>query len=392
VISLKKAQGGNAAVLVAIIAGLIILYILFLPSEERMELLGENESEEGVGEEEDENMLLSDKPGRFQHLSREEVEHPIPTVNLYTKEEATVIKEISSIYVKNAWFDEESKELKFTLKDPDNSRNVLLSFDATKHQGRLIIRLNGHEIYNSEIKIVNVAPIILQQELLTVDNNLQFEVSSVGARFWRTNEYILQGVKVTADVTDISTREGKNIFLLSEAEKENIEEIKLKFTPYCNTKEVGPLDIVINNHNIFSGVPDCDILNTIAFSPFYVLEGENNLVIKAERGRYIVDRINIQTKLKEAPSYVYYFEVTDEQMEKIEDNEAEINLTFRFVDDIEEKEADLIINGRKARLPRTKDVEYSKDITMYVLDGTNSLKIVPATSFDIVEMEIEYVE
>ena len=41
---MRKAQGGlNAAVLVAIIAGLIILYILFLPEAEREALL-ENKS------------------------------------------------------------------------------------------------------------------------------------------------------------------------------------------------------------------------------------------------------------------------------------------------------------------------------------------------------------
>lgn len=388
---MKKAQGVNAAVLVAIIAGLIILYILFLPSEERIELLGENVSEEGE-EEEEENVLLSEKPGRFQHLAREEVEHPIPTVNLYTREEAIVLKELSSVYVKNAWFDKESKEMNFTISDPDNARNVLMSFDATKHEGRLIIRLNGHEIYNNEVRVVNIPPIELLPEYLTVNNNLRFEASGVGAKFWRTNEYILQGFKVTADITDVSTRESRNIFLISDAEKENIEEVKLRFTPYCDVKEVGPLDVLINNHNIFSGVPDCDMLKAITFSPFYIVEGENKLVLKAERGHYIIDQISVKTKLKEAPAYVHYFEISDEQMKKIEDGEADINLTFRFVDDIEEKEADLIINGRKARLPRITDLEYSKDIDMYVLDGTNSLKIVPATTFDVVELKIEFVE
>ncbi|MBW2983728.1 hypothetical protein KY361_01290 [Candidatus Woesearchaeota archaeon] len=388
---MKKAQGANAAVLVAIIAGLIILYILFLPSEERMELLGENETEEAEGAEE-EGVLLFETPGRFQHLAREEVEHPIPTVNLYTREEAIILKELSSIYVKNAWFDTESKDVNFTIKDPDNTKNVLMSFDVTKYKGRLIIRLNGHEIFNDIVSVVNVPPIKLQPEFLTVNNNLHFEVSGVGAKFWTTNEYTLQGFKITADITDISTRESRNVFLISGAEKENLEEVKLKFTPYCDVKKVGPLEILINNHNIFSGVPDCDILNTIAFSPFYVVEGENILVMKAETGHYIADRIKIETKLKEVPAYVYYFEISDEQMEKIEDNEADVNLSFRFVDDIEEKEADLIINGRKARLPRITDLKYSKDIDMYVLDGTNSLKIIPVTTFDIVEMKIEFVE
>ena len=53
----NKAQGGmNAAILVAIIAGLIILYIVFLPASQRQELL---ENRKGTSQDDDGNTLLS---------------------------------------------------------------------------------------------------------------------------------------------------------------------------------------------------------------------------------------------------------------------------------------------------------------------------------------------
>jgi len=43
---MKKAQGGlNAAILVAIIAAVIIIYILFLPTEDRKDLLEQKKKE-----------------------------------------------------------------------------------------------------------------------------------------------------------------------------------------------------------------------------------------------------------------------------------------------------------------------------------------------------------
>ena len=56
-------SAGGAMGFVALIVGLIILYIIFLPPDERAELLGENETiededEEDVDEEDEEHILM----------------------------------------------------------------------------------------------------------------------------------------------------------------------------------------------------------------------------------------------------------------------------------------------------------------------------------------------
>src|SRR3989344_8613153 len=102
---MNKAQSGiNAAILVAIIAGLIVIYILFVPIEERKDILGINDSEEGNGGEEDENVLLLENPGRLEFIENKDIEKDIDPVNLYTRTDAVVLKELNSLYVKNGIF------------------------------------------------------------------------------------------------------------------------------------------------------------------------------------------------------------------------------------------------------------------------------------------------
>lgn len=380
----------NAAVLVAIIAGLIILYIIFLPGEERREILGEEEADTSTTTAE-EDILLSEHVGRLEKPRGGIVEHSIDPVNLYTKKEDKVLKSLSSVYVRNGWFDKKTSTLTFKLDAPSNTANALLSFNVKKHKGRIIIRLNDNEIYNNEIKTINVEPIILPNEYLREDNTIEISVSGVGIRFWRTNEYILENVKVTASVTDISARRSENIFIVAESEKQNLDEVKLKFSAECTPTEAGILNVLINNQNIFSSVPDCGSLTVREFSPFYLSAGENRLTFRIERGRYLIDQIKIRTELKETPSYVEYFELDEDQYDDVLDDRKDVNLTIEFVDDEELKEADIILNGRKIRL-RTYERLWSKNIDSYVREGTNALKITPETTLDIVELKVELID
>jgi len=63
---LRKAQGGtNAAILVAVIAGLIILYILFLPEAERRAILEDGPGDSSSNGDDDLDILLREFPGRI---------------------------------------------------------------------------------------------------------------------------------------------------------------------------------------------------------------------------------------------------------------------------------------------------------------------------------------
>ncbi|MCK5138396.1 MAG: hypothetical protein KAK00_01130 [Nanoarchaeota archaeon] len=384
----QRAQSGmNAAILIAIISGLIVLYIIFLPSGERLELIGENDSRGDSGSD-DEKILIEDKSIIMEYIGEDEIDHDLPSVNLYTSTEASTIREENMVYVKNGLFDKQEKEIEFKVSEPENTKNVLISFYSKKKKGRLIITLNDHEIFNNEIEKVNVDPIKISKDFVAANNNLKLEASGVGMAFWSTNEFLLENFKITADVTDTSTRESVINFIVPQSESRNIEKARLRFVPECQPENVGTLEILINNHGIYSSVPDCGTPRPLDFSPTNIITGENKLVFRSDRGRYLIDQIKITTELKEASSYTYFFDVDEDLIEDIEDDKKSVNLTFYFVDDKEDKEAEIIINSRKTYMTSHNDFEWSTNIDRYLEEGSNSLKIIPEERMEIRKLQV----
>ena len=387
----KKAQV-NAAVLVAIIAGLIILYVLFLPAEETEKFLEEDfqedENDEGDDEEE-ERVLLEESPGTLPYIKENEMEHIIPPMNLFISTSSEVIKDVNAIYIKNGMFDKKSKIVQFAV--PDNSENLILSFDVAQSEGMLEVKLNGYELFNGQVS-GNIDPISLPKAALREDNNIKLSVSDVGFMFWKTNEYTIENLKIIGDVTDTSSRKGTGSFFLEGSEADNIKSAKLKFFPDCEVRRVARLDILINNYDILSSIPDCGMLQTVEFSPFILVEGENRIEFRTDKGQYLIDRIVVKTELKDTPSYVQYFELDAGDIENIEDDDLDVNMTLVFIDDETEKEADIIINGRKTTMPLTEEIAYSRNIDPYVEEGTNAIKILPKKTLEIREMKIELIE
>ncbi len=382
----KRGQGAtNAATLVALIAALIILYILFLPPSEREELLNGNVTGEGEAEAEGENeTILRENVGRLDFLKVDEYEHDIPSFTLYKTTEAVEIERLNAFNTRNSWFDKKAREASFTIEDMENTKNVFLTFTATRHKGILIIRLNGEVIFESETGI-NVEPVSLPQSLLRNENKLEFSVSDVGWAFWSTNEYSLTNIKIIADITDITRQEAQNVFYVISTEVYNAERATLRFNPDCTTGQVGVLGISLNSYNIFSGIPDCGILNKIDFSPDLLNSGTNKLIFKTDKGSYLIDQIKVTTKLKELIYPTYYFDLEKGQMDDIEDDDRDLIMRFEFPDDKEKREAELLVNGRKIFFDTDKRF-FSKNIDSYARQGTNHIKIIPKTTLEIVEL------
>jgi len=257
----QRAQSGmNAAMLVAIISALIVIYILFLPSEDRLELIGENDTDDDGEDGGDfEKILLEDKQLILEVIEEDEIDHELPSVNLYTSTSADVLREESSIYVKNGIFDKLEKEIDFRVETPENTKNLLMSFFVKRNKGRLLITINNKEILNKNIDEVNVEPVKIPKEYIAENNVLKIAVSGVGAKFWSTNEYLIENFKITGDITDTSTKESTLSFVVPRSESQNIEKAEIRFVPECQEANVGMLEILINSHLIFSSIPDCGV-------------------------------------------------------------------------------------------------------------------------------------
>ena len=393
---MRKAQAGiNAAVLVAVIAGLIILYIIFLPEAEREALL-ENKSVEKVsgGIDEDEGgILLREFPGRLD-IVEGIVDKQIPDIFLFERTDAEELERINPIIVRNGWFDEKSRTVRFSIDDLENTDNVILSFKAKKHEGILTIKLNNEIVYESDIETETVAPIMLNRNLLFNDNTFQFSVSSVGPRFWKTNEYSLEDIKVVGDITDKSKQESRNVFTLTSRELFNIERADLRFIPYCRSQtDVGILDIELNSRNIFSAVPVCEDAYRQPIPLGILDEGQNKVIFRTNKGSYSVEQIKIELIEKELTTTVYFFEVNKSIIKDIEDGNVDVVLTIEFVDDKKNKRANIDINGRRIRIDQerkvfTKTLNDGDDLD-YVEEGNDFIEIEPIRLLDIVEIKVE---
>ena len=134
-------------------------------------------------------------------------------------------------------------------------------------------------------------------------------------------------------------------------------------------------------------MPDCGILRSMEISPHYLLSGENTLIFRTSKGRYLIDNLIVKSELKELTYPTYYFEINESIHEEVIDDKLDATLYLMFPDDIEKKKAELIINTHKTGL-NTGDEDYSLNIDHYLREGSNVVEIRPKTTLDVVELRV----
>ncbi len=386
----SQASASAAATLIAIIAGLIVLYILFLPPGEREKLLENGGEDNGDTDSEEENssILLLEAPKQLYPVSRTKFEQEFPSFSVYIGEEAVELKKQDTVYVKKSLLSERRDNVTFEIVDLENTNNLLMSFVVAGGRGRLIMILNGHEIYNAEVASQNIEPIELKEYLQEGVNVVEFAVSSPGVSFWKTNEYSVEDIIITADVKNLEAQESELTFVISQPDRDNLKKLSLRFIPDCTVTEVGRLNIWINNHNLYSAVPDCgSSQKPIEFSPDRLVAGENTLRFSTNRGKYLVDNVKLTSELKKADIPVYYFELNQSQINKVNNRTLLVSLYMKFIDDKTQKTADIYVNNHAIRLDQTEE-EFEEDISDDVVKGNNAIKIEPEETLDVVELKV----
>lgn len=402
----RKAQvsAAGTAVLLAVIAGLIVLFVLFLQPEERARVLGEpvpartstGETSGGTPDElEDarlEKNLLREQPGKIDFLNEDEIEHSLPVITIYTTTETEILAERSNAHARRGAFTEEEGRLTFRVSDVSRTQDIYLGFAVKEAEGQLQIQFNGEEIYQAEITSGSVRPIKLPNELLQEDNELIFGVSSPGIAFWRVNDIQLENVRVAADITDVEARNSRHLFLLSETERRNLERMRLKFQPACEFREVGPLQIQVNGNIIYDAVPECDnAFIPLEFSPGMVQDGENEIIFRTEKGTYVLSHVVVVSELKEVDFPTYYFDLSEDEYRSVLQDGKRVRLQFEFVDVRTSKFGDIVLNGHLRHFD-TRDTSMTLDVSDDVVKGSNSLKIKPRKTVEIREMRVDVVE
>ena len=220
---------------------------------------------------------------------------------------------------------------------------------------------------------------------------MEFSVSSVGLKFWTTNEYDFENAKILGDITDKSRQESNNIFTLTDSEFSSMEKATLRFVPNCaNVLGIGILDIFVNNKKVFTSVPVCENQYMQSIPKSVLDEGSNTIIFKTNKGSYSVEQIKISLDFKTPTVQTYFFEVNKDMFNNIMNGNKDVILTIKFTDDTARKRVKLNVNDHAETVETTKAV-FSKNINTKISEGNNFVRLEPLEDVSIAELRIELV-
>ena len=386
----KKAQAAAAAaVLVAIIGAALVSYVVLVSPEERAKLLDEDfeDSDSTSGSS---DTLLREYPGNIEFLSVDEIDHSIASIHIYTETNSEELTERSSLQMKRTVFSSEDGLVSFSVDDANLVDDVLMNFRVTEASGTLTVSFNGEDLLEQEVVVGDSVTIDLPSELLELENELKFSVSSPGAAFWKSNMVNLESVKLVADVTDISHREATGIFSISDTEAENLETAVFSFQPDCSSDVEGTLTITLNNeYSLYSATPDCRVqMGDVELDPSMLFVGQNTLHFYTEEGDYVLHNLEVESVLEKVEYSTYYFQLTYEEEQSVISDDSTVEVTLEFSDDSETKTGYVSINGYKRHFDTTGS-SYSFDISDYAVNGNNAISIQPSRTIEVRELTVE---
>ncbi len=414
--SRRGQNASSAAILVALVGGLLIAYILFLPPAEREKLLFGDEGGYGgynpgtgpggvVGY--GPVLVLRETPGTLRPLKSPLNEHNVPSATIYTAIQTQEVKFIDSAVIKNGIFAQRDLDMEFYASN-QGSRNFLLSFNVDEAgYGRIRVLLNGHLIYERPVRERSPAPIALPLDyILDGENHLVIQTEDAGLAFWRSNAYFLHNILISADVLDESGAVVTQRFTISETEIAQFESAQLQFVPDCKQADATRLVVQMNTklvrispnrteevpNIVFNGRPDCGVPFRTELSKDSLRAGENTLLFASQGGQYIIDRIKVVVRVKENDYPVYYLNLPREMYDTIDLGRGQLRMTVTFTDYRTQKNGEVVINGFVHAF-HTQDYAYQAVIDPGVLTpGPNTLQIIPLIDrLDVAEVKLELV-
>ncbi len=342
----KRRDAASAATLIMLITVLLVFYIVFLPPNVRIELLGEDTpggvpGSSGVKPLEGE-FLLRESVGHLSVVKTDEKSINFPNFVLTETKPDILLREVNTFQIYNGWFSELRKIVPFAVPK-EGLTKIHVSFQAPTKDGVLVVGLNGAEIFRGRAQqsnLLSIDPGMLDAER----NQLTFHVEG---RFFENQEYQISDLKIIATVEEKEALISHNPFSLEESELQGLKEGKLRFFISCDEKNVGYLAVSLNGKQLYSAVPVCDDILELSVYQDYLKTGRNVLSFEGNKGVYDVNRAELLLKLKETKSFLAYFNINNQlYSDVLLDKFKKIVLEIDFVDDKKQKELELNINGQ----------------------------------------------
>jgi len=385
----KRGQGSATANFILMLVVFIIAYIILLPPAAKEEVYRPG-STFSPGEEVpvDGRLLTSATPGVVRPFLREVISRKIAPISLFAFTETEPRLLVRSLTVYTSFFSKKTEQLTFDAQELNNLEQVSLLFLVQEGQGRLALRVNGQEFYNDEVSFTDLPIEIPMQYLKKSENVLEIEASSPGARFLSTNTYYLKDIQLVKRLAVEHKRETRSFVLTPDENRDLVRSVLSYFVNCIRVKDLGTLDVYLNKRLVSSRFMVCDAKpSEVDLNPDYILPGENVLEFEVDRGEYILEQVILDNELETEDYPKYYFSLQVGEYLDVQDVLADVVLELEFDDYGYRKAATILVNGERVYLD-TDDRRALIDISDFVVEGENFIKIIPREEFDIVNLQV----
>ncbi len=383
-------DGKGVAILLLLIALFMVLYMLLLPPEQRDELLNESIGN-GISEDDiSTKVLLKESPEDVYPTMESSILHEINPINLFIKSKPVTNLLIDTLEVKRTLFSNKPQRLTFDVEDLTNLEDILLFFTVEESKGDLIVELNDMLVFDG--KTQDVETIKLPLNYIEKNNVLDIRAGSPGLLFWSSNFHAINDLSIK-ETYQLTNPKEERIFSMPKYEQDNLKNAVLTYQYYCNAlnKDITNLKILLNNHIILDKTIRCTGgSESIEIDRQFFKEGNNKIEFTVGDGDFQFSKIRLDTELGKSVFPTYHFDIKDSDFDYVEADMADVifNLDLR---DGNRKKARIIVNNKELIMD-TEENSYSKDISSYVEEGDNLIKIVPQSAFYISDLEIKFQE
>lgn len=371
--------GSNAAILILIIGIAIVIYAVLYDKAVQQETLL-NESLNATLQR---KFLLKEHVGLITSTEKDRETYSLPSVTLYTMRKSNIFQSIPYGEASTNLFGAKVIDLNFTVDDLNIAQNMVLAMTSDQTSNRnLIVQLNGIDIYHDKLTS-NVKITLNKYNLKQGVNNIKISAESS----FFTTRFILRNIQVIGDIYDMAKNKAFVDFTVFDEDLKDFKSATMSYYVDCMETEAGRLSIYVNNDKIYEALPDCNVRNRHITVPLNdITSGTNRVRFENEYGSYVLDDIQVEAMYIKPKQPIYYFTADKEDISNVN---RKVNLEFRFPDR-ELKDAMMWVNNKPLVL-RTYDMNASYDITSSVVEGFNSVKIMPSESLEITEMAVQVV-
>ncbi len=378
---MNKNAGNPVSTLIIIIGVLIVLYVLVMPPCDKCELLKTDCPSHCDDEDSSDDVLLSVEPGDVSLSDRRD--YDLGSLNLYSHSEPVIDGLADSLDVSKGWFGTVNQDLVFNIDSFSDLDSVTLSFVVVDSRGNLKIYLNDRQIYSESASSGRTVEVDLPVSYLEESNNLRMESEMPGLAFWVRNYYDLRDIEIMQYFEIVHSSEEKSFFM-SDSELDAFDDAELEYSIYCSSLDGNAqFKVYFNDDLIHSETVGCitdDFSIDLDYGDFE--EGRNEIKFLVDNGNFMLSDIEVKVWFDEDVYPSYDFDVDEKY-----GNDFELYMKF---DSSGEKRADIYLNGDVIVLD-TSSSTFRREITEYIVVGTNYLEIRPDNEFEIDRLKVSIV-